>query len=249
MILAVNIGNTNIRAAIGQIDIEAQAVFYSDEIADFSTIATLFANTLDFSWDEIEGVIISTVVPEKTELIIAALSTKTDNIKRVDVSKRLNTEAYSGLLGEDRAVCSFMALQKYIPPFVIIDFGTATTINIVNGASEFIGGAILSGLFTGLNALNTTTAQLPKIDFEQMQNIPIIGKNTAENLASGAVYGLAAAAEGFLNRIEKEMPLTAVIVTGGHAPIILPYATFDYVHEPDLLLLGLFALYRQEEKA
>ncbi|MCL2421643.1 MAG: type III pantothenate kinase [Defluviitaleaceae bacterium] len=254
MILAVNIGNTNIRAALGHADgtIADQTVFHIDK----GNILDQIEAGLSPAWDQIEGSIIATVVPEHTHAVVSALKSKINgSVKRIDIKNcgSLRVDQYEGLLGEDRVVCCAQALQKFSTPFVVIDFGTATTINVVNGDGAFIGGAILAGLQTGLDALTRNTAQLPQISGSDAKKteILLIGKNTKENLHSGAVIGLACAMEGFLFRIKKEMGYcekTPVIVTGGHAPAILPYCQFDYIHEPSLLLEGLLTLYRGQTK-
>ena len=251
MILAVNIGNTNIRAAIGRHEIIDQIVFYA---TDGPIIEQIEAG-LGSVWDQIEGSIIASVVPSQTEMVKAALEQKTGRpVKQVNknLCGDLRVDKYEGLLGEDRVVCCAQALNKMRKsspeglhkPFVVIDYGTATTINVVNGDGEFLGGAILTGLQTGLDALTRNTAQLPHIEIEKAE-IPLIGTNTIENLQSGAAIGLACATEGFLKRIEEEMGCQlSVIVTGGHGPVVLPYCRFDYIHEPSLLLEGLLELYR-----
>jgi len=238
MILAVNIGNTNIRAAIGQHgNIKTQAVVYAEE-----GIQQIEAN-LSLAWDKIEDSIIASVVPSKTEAIIKFLEEKIQKpVKRINIRNcgDLKTDSYAKPLGEDRVVCCARALQKFSPPFVVIDYGTATTINIVNACGEFIGGSILVGLQTGLDALTKNTKQLPQIYAATAGEIPLIGKNTTENLQSGAIFGLACATEGMVNKMQKELNCGfKIIVTGGHAPYILPYCDFDYIHEPSLLLEGL----------
>jgi type III pantothenate kinase len=125
---------------------------------------------------------------------------------------------------------------------VLIDFGTATTFNLVNKDGIFMGGAIMAGLQTGLNALAENTAQLPVMS--NMWGEPkVIGTDTTENLLSGAVIGTAGAAEGFIDRIKAEIGEDIkVIATGGHAPVVLPVCRFPYIHEPSLLLEGLLNL-------
>ena len=246
MILAINIGNTNMRAALGdEKGIVAQTVFYSHE--GLMQIETNMGASI---WDKIEGCIIATVVPSQTEIVLGMLQEKRKLVKRVDIRNcgKLKTERYTGLLGEDRVVCCASALQKYSPPFVVIDYGTATTINLVDANCEFLGGVILCGLRTGLNALTKNTAQLPSID--DLKTVPLIGTNTAENLISGAVIGLACATEGIIARMETEMGIKEnggilpAIVTGGHAPTILPHCHFEHKHEPSLLLEGLLSLWK-----
>lgn len=243
MILAVSIGNTNIRAAIGTSnELKSQTVFYANNCSIIEQIEASFGPI----WGQVEGSILASVVPQKTDIIVTALANKTGYpVTRVNIKKcgSLNTNAYEGLLGEDRAVCCYSALQKFAPPFVVVDFGTATTINVVNTNGELIGGAILPGLLTGILALSKNTAQLPSIK-DIPKDVPLIGKNTHENLISGAVNGLSFAVEGFVNKITNQYNLNKpkVIATGGHAPVVLPYCQFEYNHEPSLLLEGLLSL-------
>ena len=241
MILAVNIGNTNIRAAIGRHGkIESQAVVYAEE--GLQQIETELA----LNWNKVEDSIIASVVPSKTEDIIKILENKIQKpVRRINIRScgSLITNAYAKPLGEDRVVCCARALQKFSPPFAVIDYGTATTINIVNAHGEFIGGSILVGLQTALDALAKNTNQLPQIHTANVSAISIIGKNTVENLQSGAVFGLACATEGMINKMQKELGCKLkIVVTGGHAPYILPYCDFDYLHEPSLLLEGLLSI-------
>ncbi|MCL2398885.1 MAG: type III pantothenate kinase [Defluviitaleaceae bacterium] len=247
MILAVNIGNTNIRAAVGNQTIVNQTVFYTTESDVITQIESGLGKDI---WDSIEGSIIASVVPTRTNAIISLLE------KRIGISARrinikqcgdLKTNQYEGLLGEDRVVCCAHALQKFSPPFVLIDYGTATTINVVTKNGEFVGGAILPGLQTSLDALTNNTGQLPQISgLDRLENpIPLIGKNTMENLKSGAIIGQACATEEFISRIEKELDCkVSIIVTGGHGPVVLPYCRFKYTYEPSLLLEGLLMLYK-----
>ena len=281
MILAVSVGNTNVRAAVGQGSVLKQTVFRraflkSGNTDTHGTIEALEAgycpvsnydechasvikriqDGLGIVWGQIRGGIVSTVVPGCTDVIVSNLEGKIGRpVQRIDVKHcgGLDIELYENLPGEDRVVCCAHALQKFTPPFVVVDYGTATTVNVVNAKGQFMGGAILPGLQTGLDALAHNTAQLPQISMlTKKSTIPLIGKNTAENLQSGAVIGLACATEGFIRRISEFCEFAIiergskipVIVTGGHGSAILPYCQFDCIHEPDLLLEGLLSLYR-----
>jgi type III pantothenate kinase len=260
MILAVNIGNTNIRAAVkdtaqlsgGKI---SQAVFYTRDVFDSGFFISETENGLGADiWGKISGSIVASVVPKNTEAVVCVLEEKTGKpVKRVNVRAcgALKMEKYSGLLGDDRAVCCAMALEKFKPPFIVIDCGTATTVNAVDESGRFLGGAILTGLQTGLAALTGNTAQLPIIT-GLMENgsadISVIGGNTKDCMISGAVFGSAGALEGVVRRISEEIGVSPeVIVTGGHAPVILPHLTCEFAYEPSLLLDGLFYLSENEE--
>lgn len=248
MIMAVNIGNTNIRTAIGnkgEKEIIKEAVLTAKELNSEGDFKNFIEKSFGLNiWRDIDGSIISTVVPEKTSFVTDAVIAETGKSpQRIDAQSRRKLYAqYDGLLGEDRVACCAGALKKYGPPFIVVDFGTATTVNVVNPEGDFIGGAILAGVRTSLLALSDNTAQLPNIEMDA--RIPVIGKNTRENLLSGAVIGSAFAVEGYIRRMEWEMDRKLpVIITGGHAPIVLPYCKFVNMHEPGMLLMGLFALY------
>ena len=253
MILAVNIGNTNIRAAIGKKEPEMDAVAWGDEVASGESLTRFIEERFGSDiWNRLEGSILASVVPGQTPLVAGAIEAKTGTApQRIDIRGcvSLNLKQYKGVPGEDRVVCCVGALQKYQPPFILVDFGTATTVNAINGQREFVGGAILAGLHISLEALADRTAQLPLIipvKADLNARVPLIGTGTEENLLSGAILGQAFAVEGYVNRIKNQLgPQTKLIVTGGHAPVILPCCNFEYIHEPNLLLCGLFSLFRR----
>jgi type III pantothenate kinase len=239
VILAVNIGNTNIRVAL---EGAKEAVFYTTENFDAAFFLGEIENGLGAEiFEKITGSIVASVVPQNTEIAVKALKERTKKpVKTVKIRDLEMFARYEGLLGDDRAVCCLMALKEFPPPLIIVDCGTATTINVVNADGKFLGGAILAGLQTSLNTLTKSTAQLPVVEYSK-QEITLIGKNTTDCMLSGAVIGLACAIDGFVGKIG----IGKVIITGGHAPIILPYLTCEFVHKPSLLLDGLFNLYKE----
>jgi type III pantothenate kinase len=248
VILSVNAGNTNIRAAVGTNGkVIKDAKFATKDLlteADFVNFAQ--TNFGDNIWKELDGGIISSVVPAKTELISNPFTAKTGKgAKRVN-SKNclpvLNTSGYGGNLGEDRAACCAGAVKKYGAPFALIDFGTAVSVNIVDKGGIFKGGAILLGVNKFLKAISENTAQLPRLEIRDKINI--IGKNTEENILSGAVRALAFAAEGYIETAKQELGENMrVIITGGQAQDVLPYCGFKNIFDPAILFKGLFALY------
>ena len=246
MILAVNIGNTNIHVAIGEKQPDAQAVAYSHELPTGESFTRFVEQSFGQDvWQRLEKSIVASVVPQRTPVITEAIESKT-GLPPERISENspggLSLSRYKNIPGEDRIVCCVGALQIHAAPLILIDFGTAPTINVINAQGEFIGGAILTGPLIGLDALAGKTAQLPRIE-DLDGPIPLIGSSTRENLASGAILGAAFAAEGYVRRIKEQIgQSTPVIVTGGHAPVILPYCEFQYIHQPNLLLNGLFAL-------
>ncbi len=201
-------------------------------------------------WSQLEGSIISSVVPVKTSFISEALFQKTGKTPElIDESNcNINISEYKSKLGIDRVVCCASALSKYTPPILLIDLGTATTINFINSDGVFLGGAIHPGIQMCLSSLSEHTALLPQINCISKFNI--IGKDTYENLISGAVIGTAGIIEGYLNRLELKLDSKpTVVITGGNAPYILEHCCFTFNYEPTLLIDGLFTLYKSLQRS
>ncbi|MDR2939039.1 MAG: type III pantothenate kinase, partial [Clostridiales bacterium] len=192
MNLGVSIGNTNTRCAIGTKEYNRQVLIPTDKICspnDF--INFLEGQFQEDIWGLIDGSIISSVVPAKTPAIMSALGEKLNTPPKLINLSELNVDfsGYKSKIGDDRAVCCSAAAIKYPLPIILIDLGTATTINVVDSGGVFLGGAILAGIQTGLLALTNHTAQLNLID--NFSNIKIIGTDTQKSLASGAIIGAA----------------------------------------------------------
>ena len=209
MILAVDIGNTNI--VVGCID--GENICFVERLSTVSTRTELeyaisFKNILelhDISTKELDGGIISSVVPPVT------------NIVRRSMEKILNREVMvigpgvkTGLnilmddprqVGSDRIVNAVAVVHEYKVPAAIIDMGTATTICIIDGKKNYIGGAIIPGARISADTLTAKTAQLPKISIEPPNRL--IGKNTVDCMKSGVFYGNAALLDGMLERMEE----------------------------------------------
>jgi type III pantothenate kinase len=246
LILCIGIGNTHTKCAIGYKKNYQQITLLTEKINqpdDF--ILSLETQFKPNVYGMLQGCIVSSVVPDKTSIIIEAVRHMNNEItlQRFDVSKcNIDVTAYKSKLGEDRAVCCAGALAKYKPPFVVVDFGTATTVNVINLSGVFIGGAIMVGVQMGLDALNRNTAQLPIISNEM--DVAVICDNTQDSLASGAFIGTSYAIEGYIKHIQTMLNvMPTVIFTGGAAPLVIPHYHFDFIYEPMLLIDGLFELY------
>ena len=136
------------------------------------------------------------------------------------------------------------AIGEYEPPMIIFDMGTATTVCVVDGKKNYIGGMILPGVRTSLDALTARAAQLSGIDLEAPKRV--IGKNTIECMKSGIVYSNAALIDGVILRMEEELGEKAtVIATGGLARFITPLCRHEIIFDDALLLKGLLILYRK----
>lgn len=252
MILAIDIGNTNI--VIGGID--NKKTYFVERITTTPGKTNLeYAITLKsileiYHTDSaaIEGAIISSVVPPLNRTMITA-------VKKITgiTPKLVGSGMKTGLnilmdnpkaVGSDMIVNSVASIKEYEPPIIIIDMGTATTLSVIDKNSCYIGGAILPGLRISLDNMSTSTAQLPHISLDTPRKV--IGKNTVDCMRSGVIYGNADMIDGMLTRIEKELGSPATIVaTGGIAKLIIPLCTHKILYDGTLLLKGLLALYEK----
>ena len=147
-------------------------------------------------------------------------------------------------LGSDLVVNAVAGISEYPVPLILIDLGTATTISVIDNKKNYIGGMILPGVRTSLDALTARAAQLSGIDLEAPKRV--IGKNTIECMKSGIVYSNAALIDGVILRMEEELGEKAtVIATGGLAKSIVPYCKEDVILDDDLLLKGLLWVYKK----
>ena len=136
------------------------------------------------------------------------------------------------------------ALAEYEPPLILMDLGTATTIEVVDRGSTYLGGCIIPGVRTSLDALTSRAAQLPGIRLDRPGRV--IGKNTVDCMRSGIMYGTAAMLDGMLDRVEEELGSRATVVaTGGMAQFIVPLCRREIKLEKDLLLKGLNIIYQK----
>ena len=139
------------------------------------------------------------------------------------------------------------ALAEYEPPLILMDLGTATTIEVVDRGSTYLGGCIIPGVRTSLDALTSRAAQLPGIRLDRPGRV--IGKNTVDCMRSGIMYGTAAMLDGLADRVEAELgqPLT-VVATGGLAPYIMPCCKRKIIYDADLLFKGLALIWERNGK-
>ncbi len=255
MILAIDIGNTNI--VFGGID--EKKTYFTERVSTDTDktdleYAIFFKNILEFrgvKTEEIEGCIISSVVPPVSQTVCAAAERvlgKKPMVVGPGVKTGLNILIDNpATLGADMVVAAVAAIrlyQKEPRPMIIFDMGTATTISVIDKKGSFLGGMITPGLKVALESLASGTAQLPMISLTAPKKV--IGTNTIDCMRSGIVYGNAAMAEGIIARIEEELGESALVVaTGGLTRFILPYCSRQIIYDDDLLLKGLFFIYQK----
>ena len=247
----MDVGNTNIKYAL----------FDGEKLALSFRVATEHKKTSDeyggqllsilgnngIKANEITGGIISSVVPQldytlermchtyiKIKPLLLAPGLKTGLNLRVDNAKEV---------GEDRVVNNVAAVRKYGAPLIVVDFGTATTFNVIDAKGEFIGGVIAPGIKGSLDSLVNGTAKLPRVEIERPANV--IGKNTVTNMQSGIVYGFAGLVEYLVRKIKREIKCDEVktVATGGFSEIIAREISCIDVVDKLLTLEGLKYLY------
>lgn len=140
-------------------------------------------------------------------------------------------------VGADRIANAVAATDLFGPSNIVVDFGTATTFDVIDAEGAYLGGAILPGLEISLEALFERAALLRQVDLVEPGTT--VGRNTHESIQSGVVYGTASLVDGMVDRIESEVGETTVIATGGYAELIAPHTASVEHHEPWLTLHGL----------
>lgn len=252
MILAIDMGNTNI--VVGGID-EDKTYFVERITTNHGKTDLEYAisikNILEInhiSIEEIEGAILSSVVPPLNSTILSAIKKicgKTAMLVGSGMKTGLNVIMDNPkTVGSDMIVDAVAAIKEFSTPIIIIDMGTATTVSVVDKSGNYIGGVILPGLKVSLDSLTSRTAQLPSISLSTPSKI--IGKNTIDCMTSGIVFGTVSMIDGVLDRMEEELGESAhVVATGGLAELIMPLCRHKIVYDDFLLLKGLFILYQK----
>ncbi|MFQ6819172.1 MAG: type III pantothenate kinase [Blautia sp.] len=254
MILAIDIGNTNI--VVGCIDDEK--IYFIERLSTVRTKTELeYAIDLKTVLDiyhikrtDIEGCIISSVVPQITnvaKLAAEKILKKEALVLGPGVKTGLNILLDNpGEMGADRVADAVAALTYYPVPLVIVDMGTATTVSVVDEKKRYLGGMILPGVRVSLDALTSRASQLSGISIEEPKRL--IGKNTVDCMKSGILYGNAAAVDGIIDRIEEELgQKVTAIATGGMSKKIIPHCRREIIQDEDLLLKGLLVIYEKNK--
>ncbi len=252
MILAIDIGNTNI--VMGGFE-EKRLVFMERLSSNQKTTDLEYAVTVKtalemngITADAITGVVISSVVPSITNTFKRAVEKLTD-AKTVIVGPGVKTGLKiliddPGQLGSDLVVDAVAGIEEYPVPQIIIDMGTATTFSVIGKDKSYLGGVITTGMAVSADALFSRTSQLPRISFDKPKRV--IGKNTVDCMKSGIMYSTASSIDGMIERIEEELgEKCTVIATGGLAGIVTPLCRRDIILDEDLMIKGLAIIYRK----
>jgi len=255
MLLAIDSGNTNTVFAVfnddGVVVSQWRAAAKTAKTADELAVWLRQLMQLeDISRDDITEVIIATVVPENL-FDLKTLSEKYFDCKALvvgDPDVELGVEVHvdrPGEVGADRLVNTVSAHETYGGPLIVLDFGTATTFDVVGPEGAYEGGVIAPGVNLSLEALQRAAAKLPRVDIVKPERV--IGTNTITAMQSGIYYGYASMIEGVIARIREEQKLDNLpaIGTGGLARLYAPACPSIQDIDEDLTLRGLFAINRR----
>jgi type III pantothenate kinase len=252
MLLAIDVGNTH--TVIG--------LFDGTRLAADWRIASVTHRTADESWLSIRsfcleadipliaitGVGISSVVPDLTG-VFEAMARKHVRVEPVTVHAGLDLGIRvlyhdPTAVGADRLCNAVAGFRKYGGPLIIIDFGTATTYDVVASSGDYLGGVITLGLESSASELHRRAAKLPKIELKFPASV--IGKETVSSMQAGVMFGAVDAVEGMIRRIRKELGAEArVVATGGLSAVMARHTELIEACEPSLVLDGIRLIYER----
>lgn len=250
MLLTIDAGNTNILFAVfdnGKIINKWRTSTTSQKTAEeFAVWLIAIMEMKGLKPADITGGIISSVVPN-LDHSLKKLCTDFFDITPVmvsDLKDIIDTTVNRDEAGADRIVNSFAALKKYGKNLIIIDFGTATTFDVVNDKGQYIGGAIAPGINLSLDALHEFAAKLPRIAVSKPAQV--VGNTTVSAMQSGIFWGYIGLIEGLITRIKEEQGKDmTVIATGGLAPMFFDECDDIEYLETDLTIYGLLEIFEK----
>ena len=251
MILTIEIGNSTITlGGVEGSDIRFECRINTDRVKTSDTycidLKTLF-EIYGIDMASIEGVIISSVVPQVLNSVRTAIR-KLLNTEPLVVGPGLKTGLdirleNPGQMGADLVAADVAALSEHKPPLIIIDMGTATTMAVLDPNGAHLGGCVCPGVKISLEALTGNTSLLPGIQLDSPKQA--LGRNTADAMRSGIMFGTASMLDGMIDRFRAETGWDFTIVaTGGLAKRIVPLCHNEIVYDRHLIIKGLARLYR-----
>lgn len=251
-LLTIDIGNTTIGIGVCQ----NKKVVYATHIRidkddkDAAHYVKVLKDLLgDFQLTDFCGSILSSVVPELNETLLAAMETVLQKPARLvtleDIRKMLPVKVKSpDSVGKDRLMDCIGAKARFPKnkPFAVIDMGTATTVNVVDKNGAYVGGMIIPGLGTSVRALSARASQLPEIELKAPKHW--LGQNTVECMQSGAIYGFACMIDGIIERLQCEYDKDIqIILTGGNGKRVRRYCNKRFTYDANLIMKGLAYIY------
>ena len=255
-ILVIDIGNSNIVIGMmgegGVVRAERIDTIHEEPKAENLSRLRTVLEALDADRQGFTGGIVASVVPALTAVVCdnVAQLTGIEMLRMGDANVVVDMPLLVDeptRLGHDRLADAVGGKMKYGYPLMVVDMGTATTVNVVDGEGRFAGGMIIPGMKTALDALWSRAAQLEPVPLQVPDQL--IGRNTTACMQSGLLYGYAAMVDGLIVRIGEEMNTRPIVIlTGGLASLVVPLCREQVIYDEHLLLSGLYHIYCANQK-
>lgn len=256
MLMVIDVGNTNMvfgiyreHALVGNFRMKTDTNRTSDEIG--LTVDGYF-NRFGLRLEEVEDVVIASVVPQVMYSLTAAVI-KYCGRRPLLIGDDLDAGLTYGVesderLGADRAVACASAIEKYGPPLIVLDYGTATTVDALDGEGRYLGGSIAAGLKISTDALYRSAAMLPRVELAMPERM--LGTSTVGQMQAGSVGGYVGATEYLVRRTRAEMPCppkqVKVVATGGFARMMADNTDVIDIVDLHLILDGMERIYYRQ---
>lgn len=255
MLLAIDVGNTEM----------VFGIYRGDTLCTHWRLSSSIYRTTDETWilfngwcllqqipvTEVQGVVISSVVPNLTSMLVE-MSRKYLQLDPLVISAEIDTGLvirYESpkAVGADRICNTVGGIKRWGAPLIIVDFGTAITLDVVSAKNEYLGGIICLGLKAAAHQLHTVAAKLPRVELTFPKCV--IGRDTETSIQSGLLWGAVTMIDGLIERIAKELDVATIraIATGGQAEFIAPHCHRIETIEPFLTLEGMKTIYYRIE--
>ncbi|MBN1354521.1 MAG: type III pantothenate kinase [Candidatus Omnitrophica bacterium] len=245
MLLAVDVGNTNVTFAVIN---EKGKILRKRKLPTCACLGrSLYKGKIIRHSRDLHTIIVVSVVPEALKNLKRYLKKRFKESRIItvgeDVKIPLRCRYNKSEIGQDRLITAFAAKSLYGLPVLIIDFGTAVTFDAVSEKGVYAGGLILPGIKMSLDSLSERTAMLPRAYLRNTNSF--IGRNTRTSIRNGIIYGYSSICEGLIKLFKKKFDRKiSVVATGGDAYLISRYSASVRNVEPDLSLKGLYLLSR-----
>ena len=252
MIMAVDIGNTNVKIGIFDNGVMTNSFKMSTIINrtsdEYVAVLTQLLHHNNIRLEDIRGAIISSVIPQ-LDYTFSHVISYCFGIKPLVLGVGVKTGLHIKYdspreLGSDRIATCVAAVKEAGAPVIVVDFGTATTVNVVNEKHEFLGGCITLGIRSTSDALSRQTAKLPSVELKAPRKI--VAQSTSKAIQSGIIYGTVGQIKYIVEKIKQETGLVnaKVVATGGMSELVYGVEKiFDYIDRA-LSLKGLYEIYR-----
>lgn len=250
MILVVDVGNTETTLGVFEKGVLSKrwgvSTFQKRTSDEWAVLIRMLFQGENFSLSELTGVVISSVVPP-SDFNLKSAFLNHFGIVPLFVGPGVKTGVnilYENPLevGADRVVNAVAAINLYELPCIVIDFGTATTFDVIDRGGNYLGGVICPGLNISAEALFSKTAKLPKVEMVKPKRV--VGKTTVSSIQSGLFYGYISMVEGIVKKIKGEMAeIATVVATGGISSLLASECLFIDDVDEDLTLKGLYFIY------